>query len=150
MLHTTAATFGAIAQCLSIIHRFFILFYYLFFSPFSFLAFRRITMMCQKSLVTFRCAQLLQIWVSCVVTGTLVWLGEAYPLGVRIGAPALSRSCWHSRLLSVSSFPESLDTHPVSANDSTPSSPTSSQIPGKFQDPVLCTSAVCVLGEGRS
>lgn len=86
--------------------------------------------MCQKSLVIFRCAQLLQIWISCVATGTFVWLGEAYPLGVRIGAPALSWSCWHSRLLAVSSFPESLDTHPLSANDSTPSSPTSSQIPG--------------------
>lgn len=66
----------------------------------------------------------------CLVTGTLVGLGEASPLNVRIGAPALSQIGWHSHLLSLSSFPESLDTHPVSANDSTPSSPTPSQIPG--------------------
>lgn len=47
-----------------------------------------------------------------MVTGTLVGLGEAQPLNLR-GAPALSRICWRSHLLSLSSFPESLDTHPV-------------------------------------
>lgn len=67
---------------------------------------------------------------------TPAWLGEAYPLDVRIGAPALSRICWRSRLLSVSSFPESLDTHLVSANDSTRLLPHHR----KFQDSVLCTS----------
>lgn len=82
-----------------------------------------------------------KVWLSSVVLsfyrfGSLVWplallcgWGGISP-GCKNRSPALSRSCWHSRLLSVSFFPESLDTHPVSANDSTPSSPTSSQIPG--------------------
>lgn len=59
------------------------------------------TIIFQKSVFIFSCAQLLQIWVSCVVIGTPVWLEEAHPLDTTIAAPVPSRICWHSRLLCV-------------------------------------------------